>query len=309
MANMPVMMQSEIKNPSSSGGERGSRTLLKTFNTLPPSGLLILSIISIQISSVLAVYLFPLIGPIGAAFLCVSFSAIVLCATSRPPVDQTIYKHAGLILLFGVVIGGNFLFFYKAIERIPLAIASTIEFIGPLGIAIIFSRRLLDFLWVFLAVAGVGLITPGIGTQLDPLGVIYAFLSAIGWAGFVLISQRASNIFVGNAGLGLGMVAATLFLLPFAIMDGQVYEVQPISLFGAFLVALLSTMIPLSLEFQALKRMSARTYGVLVTLEPTAAAMAGVIFLGQDIEWQTAAAVICVTLAALGATLFDKDSK
>ena len=195
--------------------------------------------------------------------------------------------------------------FYGAIARIPLGIAVAIEFIGPLGVAALTSRRPRDFAWIGLAVAGLVLLTPDIGNDLDPLGVGLALAAGAGWASFVLLSPRVAGS-VGGAGLALAMAVASLFTLPFALVAGGLERLDPGLLAGALAVAALSTALPLSLEFEALTRMTARAYGVIVTLEPVVAALVGAVILGQALPPSALVAIACVTTAAIGVTLTDR---
>jgi len=274
---------------------------------VPPPGLLLVSIVSIQIGAAVAVNLFPAIGPIGTTFLRLAFSAVLLVIVARRTIDGSARRHAGLLLLFGFSIAATNLCFYGAIDRIPLGIAVAIEFMGPLGLAVATSRRLRDFAWIGLAVVGIALLTPDIGSALDPLGVGLALLAGAGWASFVLLSRRVGSVVTGGSGLALAMVAASLFTLPVELVSGGRLGQLDLGLLAAALaVAILSTALPLSLEFEALKRMTPRTYGILVTLEPVTAVVVGAIALHQGLGPKAMLAVACVTAAALGVTISDR---
>lgn len=277
----------------------------RAIQALPPPFLVLLSILSIQVGAALAVKMFPLLGPVGTVFLRIGFSALLLMAVSRPRLDDTLRRHAGLALLYGLVIGGMNLCFYEAIARIPLGIAVTIEFIGPLGVAVATSRRLRDFLWIGLAVIGLIIMTPSIGSGLDPLGVGFALVAGSGWASFILVSRRVGRVFPRGTGLALGMAVAAFALLPLAAVSGAAERISPMLLVAGLVVAVLATTIPLSLEFEALKRLPPRTYGMLVTLEPAVATLIGIALLGETLGFGTLLAVACVTVAALGMTVSD----
>jgi inner membrane transporter RhtA len=284
---------------------RGAGPFARAVAAVPPPGLLLVSIVSIQLGAAVAVHLFETLGPIGTAFLRLAFAAVLLLVAARRQIGSGARRHAGMLLLFGCVIGAMNMCFYSAIDRIPLGIAVAIEFIGPLGVAVFTSRRLNHFFWIGLAVAGLVLLTPSIGKDLDPVGVGLALAAGAGWATFVLISPRVSRA-VGGAGLALGMLVAGLFTLPFGLVAGGLERLDPGLLAGALAVGILSTALPLSLEFEALTRMTARAYGVMVTLEPVVAALVGAIVLGQALPPAALLAIACVTGAAIGVTLSDR---
>ncbi len=287
-------------------------SLSQLVNGLPPSLLVLLSILSIQISSALATFLFADLGPAGTTACSTLFAALALTLMAPPHLDGRLRQHAGLLLAFGLTETCLVMPFFFALQYIPLGIASAISFCGPLGLAIITSRRPLDFLWIAIAVAGLLLVTPNAGTDLNPTGLALAGLSAIAWAIFVLLVKRLGRVFSGNDGLAFGMWSACLFLIPIALYEGSVLRLTAhgwtglAGLVGAAAVALLNVVLPLSLEFRALQRMSARTYGILMTTEPALGAVIGLIWLGQAIDLRTGLAICCVTLAALGVTLTEK---
>ena len=287
------------------GSGRGSGPFARAAAAVPPPGLLLVSIVSIQVGAAIAVHLFETLGPIGTVFLRIAFSAVLLLVAARQQIGPSARRHAGLLLAFGCVIGAMNMCFYGAIDRIPLGIAVAIEFVGPLGVAALTSRRLDHFIWIGLALAGLALLTPSIGPDLDPVGVGLALAAGAGWASFVLISPRVGRA-VGGGGLALAMVAASLFTLPFELASGGLRQLDLGVLAAALAVAILSTALPLTLEFEALRRMSARAYGVTVTLEPVVAAVVGVIVLGQALPPNALLAIACVTGAAIGVTLSDR---
>lgn len=272
---------------------------------MPPPALVLTSIVCIQLGAAVAVNLFDSLGPVATTFLRLGFAAILLLVARRHQLDGRARDHWRLLLVFGVGIGLMNLAFYGAIARIPLGIAVAIEFIGPLGVAALTSRQPREFIWILLAGAGLLLLTPEIGGSLDPVGVALALVAGAGWAAFVLISPRVARD-VGDAGLALGMTVAALFTLPFALGAGGLEQLDPLLLAGALAVAVLSTALPLSLEFEALKRMSARAYGVMVTMEPVAAVVVGAIILSQALPTTALLAVVLVTIAAIGVNVTDR---
>jgi len=274
----------------------------------PPTVLMLLSILSIQLGSALATVFFSTLGPAGTAFVSTVFSAIVLSLLRpRPTLDRRIIAHALFLLLFGVSVAGVILFYFIALQYIPLGIASTVAFLGPLVLAIATSRKLVDFLCIGLALLGLLLLTPEIGASLDPIGLFYAALAAIAWAAFVPLSKRGQIIFDGVGGLTLGMWVASLMIAPFAFAEGGLFTASGMDYLGACAVAFLATILPFAMEYRALRRMSARTYGILLTLEPALGAIVGAVFLAQGLGWLAVIAIFCVTLAAMGVTVVQGD--
>ena len=262
--------------------------------------------VSIQLGAAVAVNLFPVLGPIGTAFLRLAFSAVLLLAATRQSISWDARRHAGELLLYGAILGVMNMAFYGAIARIPLGIAVAIEFVGPLGLAVATSRRGRDFVWIALAALGIVLLTPEIGGSLDPLGVALAGAAGLCWAAFTVMSQRIGRALPGHSGLAIGMAVAALVVLPVEVVAGGLGGLNLGLLVAALAVAIFSTALPLSLEFEALKRMTARSYGILVTLEPVVATIVGALLLGQAIGLQGILAVACVTVAALGVTISDR---
>lgn len=279
--------------------------LARALAAVPPPALLLVSIVSIQLGAAVAVQIIGVLGPIPTTFLRLAFSALLLLAVMRPHLGGGARRHALLLVSFGCAIGAMNMCFYGAIARIPLGLAVAIEFIGPLGVAAFTSRRPLDFAWIGLAVAGLLLLTPAIGSGLDPLGVVLALGAGAGWATFVLVSPRVARD-VGSGGLALAMAVAAMFTLPFALVAGGLERLDLPLLAGVLAVAILSTALPLTLEFEALRRMTARAHGIVITLEPVAAAVVGAILLSQALPPGALIAIACVTAAAIGVTLTDR---
>jgi inner membrane transporter RhtA len=281
----------------------------RTFGRVPPTALLLLSILSVALGSALATFLFSSLGPAGTAMLSAGFAAIVLSLLRRPKLDRRLRQHALLILVFGLTDACMVLPFFLAIESIPLGIAATVTFLGPLGLAVATSRRLGHFLWIGVALAGILLLMPEIGTGLNPRGLALAALAAAAWAAFVPLSKRIGATFDGVDGLTFGLWMSTLMLLPFALAEGTILHAEGPELAGAFAVAMLTAVLPMAMEFRALQSMSARAYGILVTLEPAVSALVGAFLLGQALSGRAAIAIVCVTIAAIGITLLEKSSE
>jgi len=294
----------------SNGRSIATRAVIRTRKTVgaaPPTGLVLFPIFSVQLGAAIAKGLFDSLGPGGAVFLRIGFAALVLLALWRPRLRGYTRRDYLVATLFGLVLAGMNLSIYLSFDRIPLGIAVTLEFIGPLGVAVAGSRRALDFIWVVLAALGILLLAPlGIlgETDLDPVGVAFALLAGIFWAAYILLSARTGRAFPGMAGLVIALLIGTLALLPVGVASGGAALLDPSLLLAGLAVALLSSAIPYSLELQALRRLPARVFGVLMSLEPAVAALVGLVVLGERLGLRAFAAVALVTLAAVGASRF-----
>ncbi|SME92794.1 inner membrane transporter RhtA [Tistlia consotensis] len=281
--------------------------LERLLGRMPPSGLVLLALLSIQLGAALATRLFEAFGPAGTVSFRIVFAALVLTAAFRPRVRAVPRGCWPWILLLGAAIAGMNLCFYEAIARIPLGVAVAVEFLGPLAIALATSRRLLDLLWILLAAAGLWLLTPQIagatGGGLDRTGLLFALSGGLCWTGFILVSRQLGRRLPGHGGLALAMIAAAAISLPIGLPAIAAGSFGWLALAGAVAVALLSTAFPFSLEYAALRRLPPRTYAVLVTLEPAVASLVGVLLLAQGLSPASLGAVAAITVAALGATL------
>ena len=268
---------------------------------IPPTLLVLAAVSSVQLGGAFAKTLFDEIGPGGTAFLRVLFAALILAALWRPAVRGLSRAEWRLALAYGFVLVAMNLTFYEALDRIPLGIAVTFEFVGPLGVAIAGSRRLLDLLWVALAAAGILLLSDFGGADLDGLGVALALLAGGFWAAYILLAARVGRAFEGADGLAIGMCAGALMLLPFGIADAGGDLITGEALAIGLAVAILSSVIPYSLELEALRRMPAGVFGVLMSLEPAAAALAGFIVLDEGLATREVVAIALVVAASAGA--------
>jgi inner membrane transporter RhtA len=274
-----------------------------------PTALVMFSIVSVQLGASIAKSLFDSLGPGGTVLLRITFAALVLLLLVRPKLRG--HDRSGYLVatIFGLALAGMNLSLYLAIDRIPLGVAVTLEFIGPLGVAIAGSRRMLDLLWVVLAAAGILLLAPlGVlgGTDLDPAGVAFALLAGCLWASYILLSARTGSAFPGGTGLVIALCVGTVVLLPVGIAGAGYALLDPRLLLGGFGVAMLSSAIPFSLELEALRKLPARVFGVLMSLEPAVAALAGLVVLGERLELRAVAAILLVTVAAAGASRFGR---
>ena len=268
---------------------------------MPPVVLVLGAISSVQVGAALAKTLFDEIGASGTVFIRVLFAALVLVLVWRPRVSDRSRGDLWLAVLFGLTLAAMNLAFYSALDRIPLGITVTLEFVGPLGVAVAGSRGALDLLWVGLAAAGILLLSDFGSADLDGLGVALALLAGGFWAAYILLSARVGRVFPGGSGLALAMVVAAGLLLPVGVADAGADLLVPWILAAGAAVALLSSAIPYSLELEALRHMPPGVFGVLMSLEPALAAVAGYFVLGEGLVAREAVAILLVVAASAGA--------
>lgn len=278
---------------------------LPTFDTVPAPILVMGGIISVQVGAAFAKQLFDQAGPTGVVTLRLAFSAALLLVL-WPPRQRLTPEAIGVVLAFGTVLGLMNFSIYQSFARIPLGMAVTIEFLGPLVVALIGSRRWRDTLWALLAGAGVVLLTEGGSGAVNWVGVLYALVAGACWAGYILLGARMGQHTPGGLGLALGTVWAALLIVPFGAAESGAALLSPQLLAVGFAVAVLSSVLPYSLEIEALRRMPTRVFGVLMSLEPAVAALAGLAVLGELLSWTQWLAVACVVVASIGATRTSK---
>jgi inner membrane transporter RhtA len=271
--------------------------------TRVPSGALVVgAIASVQFGSSLAATLFSRIGPAGTVWLRLSFGALVLLALRRPRLRGRTCRELALAGAFGLVLAAMNLSFYEALSRIPLGIAVAIEFVGPLAVALAGSRRRLDLLWVALAAGGIVALTRGGAHHLSGLGVALALLAGCFWGIYILLNARLGRAFEGFSGLTLALGVAALAMLPAGIAAGGAHLLEPQSLALGCVVGVLSSVIPYSFEIEALRRIAPHVFGVLMSLEPAMAALAGLAVLGQRLGLRPLLGIALVAVASAGAS-------
>jgi inner membrane transporter RhtA len=269
---------------------------------IPPVPLLLIGIVSVQIGAALAVGLFDDLGPAGAVLLRIAFGALILAAVVRPDWRGRSRHDLRLIVTFGVVRGGRHLAVYEALDHLPLGIVVTIEFAGPLAVAVIGSRRALDLLWVVLAGAGIVLLANPGGGGMDGFGLACSGIAAVCWALYIVLAARAGPRFQGADGVAIAMVFASLIPLASGIVQGGSALLRPEMLAIGAAVGLLSTAIPYSLETEALRRIPRHVFSVLMSMEPAVAALAGFVIVGQDLHVREVVAIGLVVIASAGAS-------
>jgi inner membrane transporter RhtA len=269
---------------------------------VPPTLLVLAAVASVQFGAALAKTLFDELGAGGTVFVRTLAAALVLVLIWRPRLAGHDRRDLRLAVVFGLVLAAMNLAFYASIERIPLGIAVTFEFVGPLGVAVFGSRRPRDLLWVGLAAAGILLLSDlGGDGGLDGLGVALALTAGGFWAAYILLSARVGRAFPGGAGLTLAMLVATVPLAPVGIASGGGDLLVPWILLVGAAVGVLSSAIPYTLELEALRRLPVGVFGVLMSLEPAVAALAGFVVLGEELATREVAAILLVVAASAGA--------
>ncbi len=265
----------------------------------------LLSMLSVQGGASIAKHLFPVLGPAGTTTLRIGLAGVLLAVINRPPVHKFTGREWCCALFYGLSIGVMNLSFYYGIQRIPLGLGVTVEFIGPLGLALLASRRAADFLWAVLAGAGVALIVPWKGGNVDPVGLLFVFLAGLFWAVYIVMSRKITRRMKSSDAVACGMCIALLFILPFGVFSGDLENLNwKLGVLGLG-VAVFSSALPFTLDLFALKRVPAKTFSVLQSLQPAFGALSGLLFLGEILSFRQWIAILCVVLASMGVTLFS----
>lgn len=263
------------------------------------------SMVSVTAGAALAKSLFAAIGPEGSTALRNGYGAIMLVAFWRPwRAGALSWPQLRILLLYGCSMGLMNLLFYSSLQTLPLGLAVAIEFTGPFTLALINSRRAADFLWLVLAVIGLSLLLPwGSGpVAADPKGVAFALGAGVLWALYIVFGQRASRLMPGGSVTSIGITIGSMITVPIGLFHAGSAMFAWSSLGIALGVALTSSAIPYSMDMVALKRLPARTFSILMSLEPAVAALSGLILLGEGLTTRQMIAIACVMVASLGST-------
>ncbi|MDH6628931.1 inner membrane transporter RhtA [Streptomyces sp. LBL] len=269
--------------------------------SLGPVGMVLAGGISVQFGAALAVTLMPRVGALGVVTLRLLVAAVVLLGVCRPRLRGHSRADWGTVVVFGVTMAAMNGLFYQALDRIPLGTAVTLEVLGPLALSVLASRHAINVLWAALALAGVFLLGGGGFDGLDPVGVAFALGAGAMWATYILFSARTGRRFPQADGLALAMVVAALVFLPLGIAEAGTKLLDPTAIALGSAVALLSTVLPYTLELLALRRLPASTFAILMSLEPAIAATAGFLILDQALTATEAVAIALVIVASMGA--------
>jgi inner membrane transporter RhtA len=272
-------------------------------STLLPTALLLAAMASVQAGASIAKTLFPVIGPVGMVAVRIAFGTLILCIATRPWRAQIAAHTWRPLAVYGASLGVMNLFYYLALNRVPLGITVAIEFVGPLAVATLSSHRLIDFCWILLAAAGLLLLLPvahiGVGT--DPIGALCALVAGGCWALYIIYGQKAGADH-GAQTVALGSVISAVIVIPIGLIDrGHTLFAGSILLPG-LAVAILSTVVPYTLEMYALTQLPTRTFGVLMSIEPAFGALIGYVHLHESLTPAQWTAIALIILASIGAT-------
>jgi inner membrane transporter RhtA len=270
---------------------------------VPAPALVLVAIASVQTGSAVARTAFDVAGATGMTLLRLALGGLLLVAVTRPAVHRWSRAQWTAAVALGVCMGAMNLSFYLAIREVPLGVAVTVEFLGPLLVALVQTRRATDLLWVVLAGAGVALLGLGDGGDVPLTGLALALLAGLFWAGYILASARVGRVLEGLDGLAVALLVGALLVLPFGLGGAADAVADGWALLAGVAVALLSSVIPYALELTALRTIPTRVFGVLMSLEPAAAAVAGLLVLGQTLGPRELAALLLVSVASAGVTL------
>lgn len=266
------------------------------------AALVLAELVGQDCGAAIAVLLYPSLGVFGTIALRVAFSALVLLVVARPAIPRR-PADWGVVAGFGLAIAVMNTSFYLATERIPLGTTVTIEVLGPLVLSVVTGRRAVAWLWAALGVAGVVLLWGGDVRHLDPLGVGFAVLAALCWAGYILASAEAGCRFPRLDGLAWAMAVAAVLTLPAGVVASGARMVEPAHLGLGLAIAVLSSAIPYGVELFALRRLGPSPFGVLMSMSPAIAAGVGFVVLRQPITVWGGIAIVLVAGASVGAVL------
>ena len=249
-------------------------------------------------------WLFPVVGAQGTTAVRVGFSALLVLLLWRPWRWHLSRSDAQAVVLYGAALGAMNLMFYMSLRTLPFGLAVAIEFSGPLAVAIWSSRRAVDFVWVALAIAGLGLLLPlGLnGSTLDPVGVLYALGAAVFWALYIIFGKRAGHLHAGHS-VSLGLLVAALVVVPLGVAHAGAALLLPTVLLIGVAVAAVSSAIPISLEMMALKRLPKEAFGIMISMEPAVAAILALVLLGEHLSAVQWLAIGCIVAASMGSAM------
>ena len=291
------------------GADYRARVPSLSLSRVPAPLMVLASIVSVQCGSAVARGVFDDLGAAGITLLRLALSALLLLALLRPGVRSWTKRSWRAAVLLGCVLAGMNLVFYLSLRTVPLGVAVTVEFVGPLLLALVQTRRIVDLLWALLAAGGVVLLGSDTSSDIPVSGLALALLAGLFWAGYILASAHVGQVLPGVDGLAVALAVATVLVLPFGISGASAVLDRPSLLLPACAVALLSSVVPYGLELSALRRIPTRVFGILMSMEPAAAALSGLVILDQALGRREIAALLMVSLASVGVTLGSRDGR
>lgn len=268
-----------------------------------PIAAVVAAMVSVQSGASLAKSLFPIAGPLGMVTVRIGFGTLILCAVLRPWRARLTRRALAPLVAYGLALGTMNALYYQALDRLPVGVAVAIEFLGPLAVAVLSSRRPADFLWVLIAAVGFTLLLPvfSYARPVNLTGALFALGAGGCWALYIVFGQKV-GYHLGTQGVALGSIISAALVVPFGVLHAPPTLFTARVLWPGLAVAVLSTALPYTLEMTALTRLPTRTFGVLMSLEPAVAALSGLIFLDEALTGAQWIAILLVVVASLGAT-------
>lgn len=278
--------------------------LIRRASPLVPIAVLLVAMVSFQSGASIAKTMLPVVGAVGMVTLRTVLGTLILGVTLRPWRVRVTPEARRPLIVYGLSLGGMNLLFYAALGRIPLGIVVALEFTGPLAVAVWGSRRVVDYWWITLAVAGLLLLLPltGATATLDPLGVVYALAAGGCWVLYIVYGQKAGADH-GAQTVALGSAISSIVVVPLGLLVSGSILFSRSALLPGLGVAILSTALPYTLEMFALTRMATRTFGILMSLEPALAAIMGLLLLGEQLTLVQWLAILLIIMASVGTTV------
>jgi inner membrane transporter RhtA len=272
----------------------------------PAPALVLAAAVSVQVGAAFAKSLFDEVGPPAVVLMRLAFGSVAVWAIFRPRFRGRGRRELGLVLALGVVLACMNNAFYESLDRIPLGVAVTVEFLGPLVVAVVSSRRRLDLVWIALAGGGIALLADP-GGHLSTTGVVLAAVAAVFWRVYILLGVRVGRAWPGASGLAVAMVVGAVLSVPSGLASGG-SDLLDLGVLGSGLVvALACSAVPWSMEIEAMRRLPTHVFGVLMSVEPAVAALAGLVVLGERLSGRVVASVALVCVASFGAALNARD--
>ena len=268
---------------------------------IPAPALVLGAAVSVQGGAAIAKLLFPALGPPGVVFLRLLFGSAGLLLVARPRLRGRHRHELMPVVLLGLTLTAMNTAFYESLARVPLGIGVTVEFIGPLALAVVASRRRLDLVWIGIAAVGIVLLSGGVGGHVSVLGVALAALAGVFWALYIVLGTKVGALWGGTSGLAVAMWVGAAAALPWGVASGGSGLLDAGNLGRGIAVGVFCSALPWSFEIEAMRRLPTHVFGVLTSFEPAVAAASGFFFLGERLHTVQVVAVVLVVVASAGA--------